>query len=125
VVTGDIITVVMGILLGVMAPVIAWISSMVLSTRERVLVQEQKMSSAEANIAESKKDRLTTDIVREIVETALDRREAREESRKAEIARMLRIEIKQAVGEELEKHLPSIVRQVLRESDEEEKSRVT
>lgn len=124
-VTGDIITVVMGILLGVMAPVIAWISSMVLSTRERVLVQEQKMSSAEANIAESKKDRLTTDIVREIVETALDRREAREESRKAEIARMLRIEIKQAVGEELEKHLPSIVRQVLRESDEEEKSRVT
>lgn len=121
--SGDIVTIVMGIVLGIMVPAMAWLISMVLSNKERLLTLEAEVTHHKREIEAVKVDRLTPEAVRVVVEAALDRRDAREEGRKAETARTTKIEIKQAVGEELEKHLPAIVRSILRESDDDERDR--
>lgn len=97
-----------GILLSVLSAITGWLFKRVLDDREDLILLKSKVEGLEKDQAAQ----VTQECVREAVEEALDRRDKQAAERRVEWDRRQALEIKQAVGEEMEKMMPKIIREV-------------
>lgn len=118
---------ILGVILVVLMPVIAWLVSTVLTTKEAAVLLAQRWTAAEARVASCEANAiaqallaqrvlalegrtgsveaaaLTVDRVRAVIEDALDRRDRAAEVHRPERERALTLEIGHAVRSELRK----------------------
>jgi hypothetical protein len=100
------------VLMAVVTGVVAWLARRVVDDREEIVVLKGKFETLEAKHEEVKKDQITQECVREVVEEALERRDKQAEVRRAEWDRRFSLEVKAAVQEELDKLTPKLIREI-------------
>ena len=98
--------------LGVLIGAVGWLVSRVMGNREASLLHTQEIAQVKVDVALLKKEALTQETVRQVVEAALDRRDRQNNEKRMEWDRRTQLEIKATVREEVEKMLPRFVKEI-------------
>lgn len=108
----DIIKTVFGVVLTIVVAAGSWILGKVLGHGDASILQGAKIKELEAKVEKLEKSQMTTESVREVVEKALEKRDASVSERRTEFQRVHMLEMRTIVGEELEKLIPRIIREI-------------
>lgn len=108
----DILKTVFTAVVGILTAAVGWLVRSVLIAKETILLHDARLHKMEGEIAELKKEALTVECIREVVEGALDRRDGQAAERRVEWDKMHTLEIRQVVADELERMLPRIIREL-------------
>jgi Glu-tRNA(Gln) amidotransferase subunit E-like FAD-binding protein len=119
----DIIKTVFGTLLAGLAGVVGWLFTKVIRNGTFGAEANVRLAALETAVKEIKDSELTRDDVREVVDAALDRRDADAAERRKQWDKLLTLELSKAVKEgveecqvETKKHLETIVPLIVRET---------
>lgn len=108
----DLLKTCLSVVLAAVSAVVAWLVKTTLGTRDDALRLGEKVRVLEHAVEELKKEALTVECIREVVEGALDRRDDALAERRIEWDKMHTLEIRQVVADELERMLPRIIREL-------------
>ena len=95
----DILKTVFGSVLAGIGVVVGWLFRKVLGTEKNSSHNSYRLETLEKKVKEIDTEQLTKEDVREIIDAALDRRDAQAAERRTEWNKTLVLQVKQAVGE--------------------------
>lgn len=99
-------------LLAALMAITGWLLRTVLNDRERILVLETVVKVQDEKVKKLETEAVTVECVREVIESALEKRDKQYEARRAEWDRTRRLEIKEALHEEIELLIPRLLREM-------------
>jgi uncharacterized protein YlxW (UPF0749 family) len=99
-------------LLAGLVAAVTWLVSTVLGGKEKIVLLEARLKSQEDRVEEIRREQVTVECVREVIEEALEKRDKVAEQRREEWAKTRQLETKAVIQEELDKLVPRLAREI-------------